>query len=238
MSEIMRRKIPFWASVFTMLSVVVLCNLGVWQLQRLTWKENLISKLNAQVNEGIVHVNAAQLSDDFLYRLIEIKGEFIDENLISIIPRLRKHSDGTMMQGKHIYAALKVGSDELIMVNLGWVPQDYNVTGLVLPKGEATVEGYVRPFPKGNYFTPKNDVLAAQWYLPHRGDFAVLYGRKIINNIIYAADMSGDGVDVYPQRLNNDFELTNNHAQYAVFWFSMALILPVIFYLRFFRRPI
>ena len=40
------------ATIAAVVGVVILCGLGVWQLDRKVWKENLIATLNARLGEA------------------------------------------------------------------------------------------------------------------------------------------------------------------------------------------
>ena len=55
------------ASAFAAAGFAILCGLGIWQLERLQWKEKLIADLNARVSASAVALPAApdQATDEF-----------------------------------------------------------------------------------------------------------------------------------------------------------------------------
>ena len=57
---------------------VILVGLGVWQLQRLTWKENLIATVSGHMTAAPISLDEAlRLSaDEVQYRKVSLSGHF------------------------------------------------------------------------------------------------------------------------------------------------------------------
>ena len=80
---------------------------------------------------------------------------------------------------------------------------------------------------------PENMPEQDQWYRPDLEEIAAAKGlNDVMGYILYAFDLGGVKAEGFPR--NDRWSPKNNHAQYAAFWFSMALVLMGIYYLRFF----
>ena len=98
------------------------------------------------------------------------------------------------------------------------------------------VTGVLRRPEHFNPFVPKNDPAHGQWFRLTPDDIAAAKDLKdVLPYILYADnDHSGDSRK-YPLATATKWLPPNNHRSYAIFWFTMAGVLLVIYYLRFFR---
>jgi cytochrome oxidase assembly protein ShyY1 len=117
------------------------------------------------------------------------------------------------------------------MVNRGWVPQGSE--GPALPGGAAAIEGQIQNFPSPNVFTPDNPRSGRDWYRLNRKAAQGLIKSDIEMAPLILRATEGN----MPDTKATTPQIPNNHAAYAAFWFWMASILAVIFFLRFIRKP-
>lgn len=221
---------PFTASVLAVAGIAVLCGLGTWQVYRLSAKEELLARIEIWRAETPPPALApADFKPENLYRHGLLQGEWLAGHTIRLVPRSH---DGK--PGAHLYTPLKLTSDSYVMVNRGWVPQDYNAPPL--PQGRITIEGDIAPYPAPNAFTPENKAGARDWYRlsPSSMDNALGGGLKAQAFILRASD-SAAGRSSLPDTEATAPQINNNHASYAAFWFTMAGVLALIFFLRFMR---
>ncbi len=211
------------AVILVMLACSILCALGVWQLKRLAWKQDLIATLEQRLAEPAVDI--AFLPKPYPaqeWRKVRVRGEFILDRSFMVSPRTQ---DGKV--GFHLFAPLKMADGTSIMVNRGFVamrsPQ-YSEDFDLPPSGTVSIEGVVR-VPVRTAFTPDNQPSRNEWYWP---DLSVMdSGVALVRDVyIQQTGVSNAG---YPRIIDVTPELPNNHAQYAVFWFGMAGLCLLVF---------
>lgn len=229
------RRPPLLPTVLTLISIVFLCALGSWQVQRLHWKEGVLAKLDQADHEknppllsyaGISRMAAS--GDDFA--AAQLKGRFTGgpEMLLG----MRTWQGRT---GYHALAVLDMPGGA-VLVNRGWVPADAKKAPLISPSGPVTVKGILHRAERANPFVPANNPAENAWY---RWDLAQMAQAAGVKNlaplVLYEQSESGPQTD-YPVRKALHWELPNNHLGYAGFWFGMAGVMAVIYWLRFVRK--
>ena len=218
--------------MFTLFGIAVLCGLGTWQLQRLEWKEKLLGALDTEYTKDAAHTELVIPGepDNFLFRRGTLRGVYDFEKQVLVGPRVYGN-----IPGWHVITPLKLGDGSWILVNRGWVPQHWpaaDETGK--PRGRVGVAGLLR-LPDNNPFAPPNVPGKDQWYSINTLDIGA--ARKIWpvhDYVLY--EENGDDTTNYPLAAATRPHLENNHLQYAIFWFTMAGILAIIYLLRFLRK--
>jgi len=225
-----RITLPFWATLFTVLGVAVLCTLGAWQIQRLAWKETVINKLDAAYETPITNPDLSNMDEDeFVYG--EIKGRFIFEKSI-----LLGHTIKDENPGKLLITPLETPQGT-ILINLGFNPNEQPLNDHLLNvynNETMSFTGIIRK-PSWNSFTPDNIPEENIWY---RLNVPQIAADKDLQNpipfVMYADSASQKFDGDFPN--NTRWEPNNNHAQYALFWFSLAGALIIIYGLRFLKK--
>lgn len=229
-----KKKFPYFATFFTAAGFCVLCALGVWQLQRLTWKTNLVNQLNAEYAKDATQafLSPADTRGDFMFRRGTLRGVYEYERQIKIGPRVYEK-----FPGYHVLTPLRLEDGSHILVNRGWVPQDwaFKMESIPMPGQDVAVTGLLRNPEAPNSFTPENRPDRDEWF---SADIPQIAGAKKISGLgpylLYLEGRDVSGTFPIPQSSKPD--LPNNHLQYAVFWFTMAGILLTIYAIRFFRK--
>ena len=221
------RKPPVVASVLTILGLGVLCTLGTWQLQRLEWKEDLLAKIESGTAEtyDVLTLDHLKPENEFLKgRLI---GRFDFGKEIAIKPRTY---DGK--PGIHIITPFILESGQTILINRGWAPDDYNLGAG--PDGENdAVDIMLRVPVKPNMFVPQNRPEQNEWYALNIEQISKAMNLSTVLPVAgYELNMK-DRESEHPFAHALKIKLNNNHMQYAMFWYAMAVIMLGVFYLRF-----
>ena len=218
-----------WPVVITAaLGIVVLCALGAWQVQRLSWKQDLLSQIEARSQFEPVSLAAALSATETEFLKVSVKGRYQPEASKLMIAVFNGSP------GWEVVTPL-VTADHLILVDRGLVPDA--MRGQTLGGGEVEVTGVLRSHdsPRG-FFSPDNDPVANQWYW---WDVPAMLaatpgvpGVKAVPLVLHLAPTVGDLGFPRPQAVNAG--LANNHLQYAITWFALAVALLVIaaLYLR------
>ena len=222
-----------WPTLIALPAVVVAFGLGVWQVQRLAWKEGLIAERTAQMALPVLEtLPAAFDSENHLFRRARFSGIFLHDKEMYRPARSRRAGE----IGLHIVTPLSLEGGGTILVNRGWVPSlrrnpETRRDGQV--KGRVTPVGVIRtPAPVG-YFVPDNDPAANIWFrldLAPMADHAGLATARP-----YYVDLVADAPGGWPRAGQTRVTVRNAHLEYAITWFSMSLI-GIVIYVLWHRR--
>lgn len=223
------RRPPLMATVATLICIALLCGLGTWQVKRLHWKEGLLAQLDSvyrDKNPPILDYNGllrqARAGDEFT--AARLKGRFTGKPLLLGVRTWQGNP------GYHMIAALDIPGGA-VLVNRGWVPD--GAPPPALPRGTVTVRGVLHRPGHDNPFVPQNNPAAGEWYRWNLAQMAHATGvPQLAPVVMYEQDESGKTADT-PVTAALRWDLPNNHRGYAIFWFSMAGALAVIYFLRF-----
>jgi surfeit locus 1 family protein len=220
----------FWPTVCAVPIVLLCLALGAWQLQRLHWKEGLIAAREAAVSAAAIAVpqNDAALGMEFHH--VTAAGTFLNDKEIF----LGATSPGGI-NGYHVLTPLREPSGRIVFVNRGFIPAELRDRAKRLagePAGPVRIEGLLRLPPAGrpNWFLPDNRPDLNYWFwvdLPamaaadHLGHVAPFY-------IDADATPNPGG---WPRGGVTRLALPNNHLQYAMTWFSLAVAMIVVYVL-------
>ncbi|MBB3066705.1 SURF1 family protein [Limibacillus halophilus] len=224
-----------WLTVFSVLLFSALIALGFWQLQRLAWKEALIADLQArQSADALIGLpDTAALTPALEFRRIAVTGRFATQPEFRFPGRSHQG-----VQGLHIALPFLLPDGRAIIVNRGWVPQSQALPDdrtFSLPTDTIRIEGIVRRdgWTGSSQFRPDNDAAGNNWfYYDTRAMAANVKEAPLVQGFYLVAVRSSDSESDLPIPVGVEVALTNNHLVYAITWFTLALGLVVIYFLR------
>ncbi len=238
----MRIRPTFWPTVFTIPALAVLLGLGTWQLERLVWKSDMIAGIQSRIAAPPAPLAdlLAQAGDDLntvQYRRVSLTGAFRQDAEMYLAARSMNGNPGY-----HVMTPFDLAGGGTVLVDRGWVPLDRKepqarAAGQL--GGEVTVEGVVRvPRPEKSWLQPDNEPANNMWFwvdLPamagHAGPAA---GGGAAPVYVEAGPAENPGG--FPIGGQTRVNLPNDHLQYAITWYSFAVILAVI-YVIYHRKP-
>jgi surfeit locus 1 family protein len=221
-----------WPTLFTIPALLVLLALGVWQIERLQWKEGLIAAMDAPPVPLPHDLTDARKLE---FRRVTARGVFEHDREIY---RYATGADGKT--GVEVITPLRLDDGALLLVDRGYVPErlkDPGARAAGQVTGEVEIEGRLRvPHARswavsllpGNrpeedfWLTVDPQAMAARHSLADVLPFWVDAGP--------AANPGGWPRGVGAVRLRND------HLQYAITWFALAGALAAIYVLYHRRR--
>ncbi|KAK9832527.1 hypothetical protein WJX81_006045 [Elliptochloris bilobata] len=141
--------------------------LGVWQVQRLQWKDQLLSDRAAALQALPVAVSETAGSP-LPYTRVTCHGQLLHERSFLVGPRPRS-SMGQARPGYVLITPLVTeGWERAVLVNRGWVPAAWRDDAALRshgePSGQVEVEGIVRGSEQPSRFVPANDAASGQWF--------------------------------------------------------------------------
>ena len=227
-----------WLSALAVAAFGILVGLGVWQLQRLAWKQGLTTRIETRAASQPVTLTDAlhrwEKSRDVEYLKVRFKGRFRHDGESHFF---------TVIAGKtgwRVITPLDIGAGKIVMVDRGFVPDARKQAktreeGQV--KGEQTVIGLARaPGIKGQ-FTPDNAPNKNNWFWRDLMGMAsaVLPASEIKHVVPFFVEQGATDIPGgLPRGGVTRVELPNRHLQYALTWFGLAGALLSVFalYLR------
>lgn len=240
-----RRMAPLLISAA--IAFVILCGLGTWQLQRLAWKNDLIATIETRT--ALAPVEAPAPADwpalDFAeadYRPVSVSGTFRHDQEIHVFASLDDPQGPIGGFGYFVLTPLQTPDGWWVIVNRGFVPearadaatrQEGQLPGLV------TITGLLRQPQGRNAFTPANDVENNVWYTRDPVAIGAELGLPADGLAPYYIDAEYDPTlpGGLPQGGETTVTFTNNHLQYAVTWYGIAIALVVIVIAMIRRKP-
>jgi surfeit locus 1 family protein len=218
-------------SLFAAAGVALLLGLGVWQVERLNWKEGLIAARQAAVAAAPVPAPIdAAAAQRLEFHPVVAAGRFLNDRKILLHAIAR---DGE--SGFDLWTPLITAGGRAVFVDRGFVPTalaDRAKRAAGEPAGTVTVRGLLRlPYVrKPGWFLPDNDPSRGEWFWPDLKAMAAADGLGPVAPYTIDADATPNPGG-WPRGGVTNRELPNHHLQYAITWFSLAAALAVIYVL-------
>jgi surfeit locus 1 family protein len=217
----------------TLVVLATLFGLGVWQLERKAWKEDLIAQIGDRAHgEPGEIVSEAQwpewraASDEF--RHVRATGTFLHNMEVPVHGLLSQR--GSALQGFYIFTPLRLQSGATVLVNRGFVPTDLRDPARRADSqpGEVTVTGLVRAPEARGWFMPENQPGRNEWFVRDVGQMAEARRLERVAPFWIDADAIPNATG-WPRPGQTILAIPNNHLGYALTWFGIALTLVGVF---------
>lgn len=212
--------------VFSLIGIAVFTALGVWQIERRTWKLALIDRVDHRAHAQPVAAPGPnawpkinRVDDE--YKVVSATGRFANDRETLV--------EATTEQGMGYWVMTPLESRDgfVVLVNRGFVPPDRRdpatrKAGQI--EGETSVTGLLRMTePKGT-FLRANKPAVDRWY--SRDVAAIAKVRGLANVAPYFIDAgSASNPGGLPIGGLTVISFYNHHLLYAVTWFALALML-------------
>jgi surfeit locus 1 family protein len=239
-----RRRGLFVPIVFVLAALATFIALGSWQLERKAWKEALIAELDRKLSAPPADLPARErwpqldaATDEF--RRVAFPVEFLagEEALVySSGSALRPDASGP---GYWVFAPARLTGGSLVVINRGFVPEGKQdpKSRPVQPSGVIDIIGVMRWPEQRGMFTPA-DAPAKNLWLAR--DPAAMAAAKNWGNVapFYIDQEAPSAPGGLPRAGRLKPSLTNNHLQYALTWYGLAIVtlIAAAFFVRAHRR--
>jgi len=235
-----RKRVRTWRSLVIPATILfaLLIGLGTWQLQRKTWKEGLIAALTAQLAAPPIALPAVSawphLDENALqYHRVTFTAQFDNskEALVYAIPSTFRPDVQERGPGYWVFTPARLTDGGLVIVNRGFVPegrQDVRSRPQGEIAGPATIVGALRWPDERHWFTPTDDPAHNLWF---SRDPAAIAAAKALGPVapFYVEQESPVPPGGLPQPGRLVVSLPDNHLQYALTWYGLALVLAGTF---------
>ena len=201
----------------------------------MAWKEGLIAQIEARARgeAGTIMPEeswSAWQADNDQFRRVSVTGRFLHEHEAPV-HGLAPAERGAPAQGFYLFTPLRLASGAIVMVNRGFVPTELRDPARrpdSQPAGEVTVNGLVRAPEERTWFTPDDVPGQNRWFT--RDPAAIASARNLdrVAPFYIEADATPNPGG-WPRGGQNRLNLPNNHLQYALTWYGIALTLIGVF---------
>ncbi|MEL4071836.1 SURF1 family protein [Ochrobactrum sp. GPK 3] len=226
-------------AVLASLFFVVFVGLGIWQIERLQWKLDLIARVDARVHAEPV---AAPGKDDWAninqkddeYRHVTITGTYLNDKEVLV------HALTERGAGYWVLTPLRTSDGSLTYINRGFVPtdkRDLSARPETQIAGETTVTGLLRmPEPDGFFLRP-NDPAKNSWNSRDVAAFAAKENLGTVAPYFIDADAKSNPGN-QPVGGLTVVSFRNSHLSYAITWFALATMVAgaAVFVWRYERK--
>ncbi|MDR6770958.1 SURF1 family protein [Azospirillum sp. BE72] len=231
------------ATLVTVLGLAVAIGLGTWQLERLQWKTDLVARIASQIAEPPVSL-PSRIDDPaaWEFRPVTLSGHFLNDKELLLIARPH--------QGRVGYELLvpfqRADGAGIVLVNRGFIPMDLRdpasrPAGQV--KGDVGVKGIVRLPQQPGLFQPGNGMPqpGSAWMRPDPPAMAAALSLDRVAPVVVEmlpgqtfggqnAGLTGTPAGTLAG-IEPRVDLPNNHLQYALTWYGLAVTLAGIYVL-------
>jgi surfeit locus 1 family protein len=218
------------------IATLFLLGLGTWQMNRLAWKEALIEGREAGLAQpptllpdGLADSDTARAFD---FRKVRVSGVFRHD-----LEQFFGAEARNGVYGLHVLTPLVREQGAPVLINRGWIPvAEIDPIGRSAAQFEGRVEisgiARYRAADRPNPFTPDNQPQNELWYHYDLDAMRDALEMELAPIVVEADDTPNPGG--LPIGGGTRITLTNNHLQYAVTWYGLAVCLIGVYIV--FRR--
>jgi surfeit locus 1 family protein len=218
-------------TLFTVPGVLILIALGIWQVQRLHWKEGLIAQRDAAVTAApIAPPQTLAEARGLEFHHVVAEGTFDNDRELFLAA-----SSDNGESGYQVVTPLRMTDGRTMFVNRGFIPlelKDRAKRAAGELTGPQRVTGLLRiaPDKKPSFFLPDNRPDLNLWFWV---DLPAMVGQDGIADLVpfYVDADKTPNPGGWPKGGITRLDLPNDHLQYAITWFSLAIALIVIYVL-------
>ncbi len=228
----MRARFPFGLTLAALLAFSLLCGLGVWQVQRMQWKNDLIDQAEAAATHPPVPVmQVYRPANEFRSVIIDCPG-------LATAPFVEMHTIEKGEVGVRLISACALPSTRFVtLVDRGFVSEAISSRPPVTPStAPVRIIGQLRMPPEPSSFVPppEGNVFYAR---DHQTMARALGVREWLAAPMIFATTSSNPEWPALQPSAPPAAFSNNHLGYALTWFGLALAL-VGFYIVLLRKTL
>lgn len=205
----------FFPALMGLVGCSILIALGVWQVQRMDWKNGILARIEARIAADPVPLPSALTEADHEYLPVIVPGRLTGE----FVEQLAGQKGAS--PGVRIIEVLETPDGRRVLVDRGFLADEARKTPR--PAKEITITGNLLWPQDANSFTPPPDEKTGLWFA--RDLPAMAAKLKTEATLIVAREPTGDGIEPEPVSTSG---IPNDHWGYAIQWFLLAVVWGVM----------
>lgn len=197
--------------IIGILGCAILVSLGLWQLRRMDWKEDMIAQIQSRIGGAPVALPAS-LDPSMKYLPVLVSGQTTGQE-IDVLSGTREQGGGYQ-----VVSGFVTDDGRRILLDRGFVDQDHKRDPR--PATRLEVAGNLHwPDEKGSA-TPEPNLTENIWFARDVPAMAKALGTEPV--LVVAAEIRGDAQGIMPIPVAIE-GIPNNHLSYAAQWFMIAV---------------
>ena len=192
--------------------LLVLLSLGVWQTKRLAWKEGLLENISYNLSSQPSILPTELKKSEHNYKMVEVEGSFEPRSIFILTP---VKGSGA---GFRVISPLKLKDGSKILIDRG-VIKEQDTDRLETLRQKNLVIGYLFWPNETDYFTPDPNLERNIWFSRDLEKMASFLETQPI--LVVATE---NRLDPSLKMQDPTIDIPNNHLQYAITWFMMAIL--------------
>lgn len=191
----------------------ILLSLGVWQSNRLVWKEAMLARIEAEISADPVPFSEIRDTEEAQFRAVRLSGQYASGEL-HVLTSTR--DVGAVYR---VISPFVTEDGRRVLIDRGLLPTSKKDE--TRPVGEAVLIGNIRTPDDVDSFTPAPDLAKNIWYARDLSAMAAQLDTEQV--MIILRETSEEGGDITPLPVDTA-GIPNNHLNYAITWFLFALV--------------
>jgi surfeit locus 1 family protein len=207
--------------------LALLVGLGVWQIERLYEKAALIARVESGMKAPPISLADAlkEGQSPAEWHHVQVSGHFLHDKESYLFAQGPRGAIGVQ-----VVTPLAQEDGGTVLVNRGFVPEalrnpQIREAGQV--EGEVSVSGVLRLPQQAGVFTPAPDLKTRLWFVKDVAAIAAAVGVTTPPVIVEADGTPNPGG--WPLGGQTNVDIPNDHLQYAITWFGLALALTGVY---------
>lgn len=197
--------------LFGLGGIAILLALGIWQMQRLAWKENILSQIETRMKADPVALPATPNADTHNRLRVKLTGE-LEPNELHILTSIKGEGPGF-----RVIAPLRLPDGSRIMLDRGFIPESAKSSPRKL--GKITITGALLWPNETDGYTPEPNIERNIWFARETETMAQALNTRPLLLVTETSDPPSAARPL-PITLN----IPNNHLEYAITWFSLSIV--------------
>ncbi len=213
---------------FIILATITLLTLGIWQVQRLQWKQGVIAQIEQmRAQPPLDHLpHDAQALSALEFHPARLTGRFDASHVLHLTGSFKGVS------GYYLLMPLTLEDGQVVPVSVGFAPQRTELP-VFIPSGVQQVTGVLRRPREQRFFAPHNQPEKNIWFYEDMPAMRLAFGlpeaTPLAPIVLAVTEKLPAQQSTYPLPHNAEILVRNDHLGYAITWFSLALAGIVMF---------
>jgi cytochrome oxidase assembly protein ShyY1 len=222
--------------VFVLVAVATFVGLGSWQLQRKAWKEALIESLEQRLSSPPVDLPPrgrwAALDPAYdEFRRVKFSAVLLPGAEALVYTSGSALRSDVFGSGYWVFALARLPAGGLVVINRGFVPQGWQDSATPDAAGmpaNTDLVGVMRWPESRSVFSPKDDPDRNLWFVRDPVAIATAKGWGDVAPF-YIELESPQPASGLPRAGRLRANLRNEHLQYAITWYGLAVVVVTMF---------
>lgn len=196
--------------IFGVAGLAILVSLGVWQVQRLAWKQGVLAEIESRISAEPVGLPDTISADAEKYLPVTITGD-MEPGEIHVLVSVKQ-----VGAGYRIIQSFST-AERTILVDRGFIPT--TAKDAERRNGPMTIIGNLHWPDEIDSYTPEPDIDDNIWFARDVPNLAAALGAEPV--LLIARSETDPGITPLPV---DTAGIPNDHLQYAITWFGLALV--------------